>query len=102
MLLLLLDITLVYIFLMAYNGSMVDKMRILGFSVVIIPENGSYSAWTPDLDVASQGDTVEEAIANVREAIELHWECLSEEERKEIEKKRGQQLITTIQIQVSA
>ena len=36
-----------------------------GFSVVIFPEAGSYSAWCPDLDVASQGDTLEEAMSEI-------------------------------------
>ena len=34
----------------------------------------------PELDVASQGDSVEEAKANLREAVELFFECASAEE----------------------
>ncbi len=72
-------------------------MKLLGFSVVVIPENGSYSAWTPELDVASQGDTVEEAITNLKEAIELHLECLTQKELSELSQKQPQ-LVTTIQV----
>ncbi|OIO20779.1 hypothetical protein AUJ17_05540 [Candidatus Micrarchaeota archaeon CG1_02_47_40] len=76
-------------------------MRMFGFSVVIFPEAGSYSAWCPDLDVASQGDTLEEAIANLKEALELHVECLSPSELQEIRKRQGTKLMTTIEIPVS-
>jgi len=31
-------------------------------------------AWCPDLDIASQGKTIEESLANLKEAIELHFE----------------------------
>ena len=48
--------------------------KIFNIPIVVIPERSSFSAWCPDLDVASQGDTVEEAIANIKEAIELYLE----------------------------
>ncbi|MCL2358896.1 MAG: type II toxin-antitoxin system HicB family antitoxin [Candidatus Bathyarchaeota archaeon] len=31
-------------------------------------------AWSPELDIASQGKTVEETLRNLREAIELYLE----------------------------
>ncbi|HXM45055.1 MAG TPA: type II toxin-antitoxin system HicB family antitoxin [Bryobacteraceae bacterium] len=44
-------------------------------------EDGSY-AWCPELKgCQSQGKTVEEALANIREAIELFLETLTEDER---------------------
>ena len=44
-------------------------------------ENGCY-AWCPELKgCQSQGRTIEETLANVREAIELFLETLSESER---------------------
>jgi predicted RNase H-like HicB family nuclease len=36
----------------------------------------------PELDVASQGATVEEATANLREAVELFLECADPQELK--------------------
>jgi predicted RNase H-like HicB family nuclease len=36
----------------------------------------------PELDVASQGSTVEEATSNLREAVELFLECADPEEVK--------------------
>ena len=38
-----------------------------------------YVARCLDVEVASQGETVEEALENVREAIELYLEALREE-----------------------
>ncbi len=44
------------------------------FTAVIYRENGGYVALCPELDVASQGDSVEEASSNLREAVELFIE----------------------------
>ncbi|HEV7239189.1 MAG TPA: type II toxin-antitoxin system HicB family antitoxin [Thermoanaerobaculia bacterium] len=44
------------------------------FTAMIYRENGSYVALCPELDVASQGDSVEEASSNLREAVELFLE----------------------------
>ncbi len=44
-------------------------------------EHGCY-AWCPKLkDCQSQGATVEEALVNIREAIDLFLETLTDEER---------------------
>ena len=44
------------------------------FTAMIYRENGGFVALCPELDVASQGETVEEASANLREAVELFLE----------------------------
>ena len=44
------------------------------FSGVVWKESGMYVSWCPDLDIASQGETVEEALNNLKEAIELYFE----------------------------
>ena len=49
-------------------------------TAVIRREDEGYVALCPELDVASQGDTVESAQENLREALELFFECASEEE----------------------
>jgi predicted RNase H-like HicB family nuclease len=41
---------------------------------MIYRENGGYVALCPELDVASQGDSIEDASANLREALELFLE----------------------------
>ncbi len=47
-------------------------------NVVVRKEQGRYSSWCPELDVASQGDTIEEARQNLQEAVELHVETMVE------------------------
>ncbi len=49
-------------------------------TAVIQREGSGYFALCPELDVASQGDTIEEARDNLREALELFFECASSEE----------------------
>ncbi len=53
------------------------------FTAIIEKEDNEYVALCPELDVASQGKTVEEARLNLKEAIELFLECASEQEVKE-------------------
>jgi predicted RNase H-like HicB family nuclease len=43
-------------------------------TAVVEREGDGYVALCPELDIASQGDTVEEARANLREAVELFLE----------------------------
>jgi predicted RNase H-like HicB family nuclease len=45
------------------------------YTAVVEKENDTYVALCPELDVASQGTTVEEAMANLKEAAELFLEC---------------------------
>lgn len=49
-------------------------------TAIIQAELPGFVALCPELDVASQGDTVEEAVANLREAVELFYECASADE----------------------
>jgi predicted RNase H-like HicB family nuclease len=50
------------------------------FTAVIEREDDMYVGLCPELDIASQGDTVEEARNNLKEAIELFFETASEQE----------------------
>jgi predicted RNase H-like HicB family nuclease len=53
-------------------------------SVIIEKDEAGYYAYCPDLPgCQTQGDTLEETMDNIREAIELYIETLSEEERKQ-------------------
>ena len=53
---------------------------IQNFTAIIEREDDGYVALCPELDVASQGDTVEEAKKNLQEAIELLFEHASKDE----------------------
>ncbi len=44
------------------------------FSAVLWKEGKLQVAWSPELDIASQGKNVEDALSNLREAIELYLE----------------------------
>ena len=53
-------------------------------SIVIEKDDCGYYAYCPELDGChSQGDSLEEAIENIKEAIELFLETLPEDEIKE-------------------
>ena len=52
-------------------------------TAVLIKEGDGFVALCPEIDGASQGASVEEAKANLREAVELFFECASEAEIKD-------------------
>lgn len=54
-----------------------------GLTAVLHREGDGFVALCPELDVVSQGDTVEEARANLKEAVELFLETASESEVRE-------------------
>lgn len=53
------------------------------FTIIIERENEGYVSICPELNIASQGDTIEETKQNLQEAIELFFECASETEIQE-------------------
>ena len=56
---------------------MTDTRR---FTAVIYREDAGYVALCPELDLASQGDSIEDASTNLREAVELFLETASPSE----------------------
>ena len=46
-------------------------------TAIIEREGNGYVSLCPELDIASQGDTIEEARENLREALELFFETAS-------------------------
>ena len=50
------------------------------FTAFIEREGSGYVSLCPELDIASQGDTIEEARENLREALELFFETASSDE----------------------
>jgi predicted RNase H-like HicB family nuclease len=51
-------------------------------TAIIEREENGYVSLCPELDIASQGDTIEEARQNLREALELFFETASPKEIK--------------------
>lgn len=69
-------------------------------SIVIEKDEYGYYAYCPELEgCQTQGDSLEEVIANIKEAIELYLETLSEDERKEYLSKEI--LTTTLEVKVA-
>jgi len=52
-------------------------------TAIIEREGDGYVTLCPEVDVASQGDTIDEAKSNLREALELFFETASPEEIRE-------------------
>jgi predicted RNase H-like HicB family nuclease len=64
------------------------------FSTIITKENHLYVAHCPELDITSQGETIEDAINNLKEAIELYLE----DEDAEIEPTDFKPMVTLIEV----
>ena len=68
------------------------------FTVIIEKEGDGFVSLCPELDIASQGDTVEESKINLQEAIELFFEHAS---RKEVDYRlKSDIFITSMQVSV--
>lgn len=67
-------------------------------TAVIQREGEGYVALCPELDIASQGDTVEEARGNLQEAVELFFETASEREIRE--RLRTEVYVTQLEVAV--
>ena len=67
-------------------------------TAVIEREGDGYVALCPELDVASQGDTIELARRNLQEAVELFLESA---DRSEIERRGHSEIfVTRIEVEV--
>ncbi len=68
------------------------------FTAVIQKEEEMYVALCPELDIASQGETVQEARDHLREAIELF---LEDADPREIEERmHDEQYVSSIEVAV--
>ena len=67
-------------------ANFINEVKTMSYKVGIVIEKDEfgYYAYCPELEgCQSQGDSLGEVIANIREAIELYLETLSKEEIKE-------------------
>jgi predicted RNase H-like HicB family nuclease len=67
-------------------------------TALIERESDGYVALCPELDIASQGGTVEAARDNLREALELFFETASPEEVKQ--RLREEVFITQVEVRI--
>ena len=58
-------------------------MKNYQFTAIIEKEEDMFVAICPELDIASQGYTVEESKSNLKEAIKLFFECANDQEIKD-------------------
>ena len=69
-------------------------------SVIIEKDEHGYYAFAPELEgCQTQGDSLDEVIANIREAVELYLETLSPDERSTYLSKEI--LTTTLEVEVA-
>jgi predicted RNase H-like HicB family nuclease len=80
---------------MNYNLRM-DRTRRL--TAIIEREDEGYVSLCPELDIASQGASIEEARANLIEALTLFFEAASPEEIQR--RTRSEVLITQVEVPV--
>jgi len=66
-------------------------------TAIIEREGKGYVSLCPQLDIASQGDTIQEARENLREALELFFEAASPSEIQE----RLQQEVYITQLEIA-
>lgn len=66
-------------------------------TAIIQRDGDGFVALCPELDVSSQGETIESARENLREALELFFECADAEE---VQRRMGDEVFVT-QLEVS-
>jgi predicted RNase H-like HicB family nuclease len=67
-------------------------------TAIIEREDDGYVSLCPELDIASQGDSIEEARDNLREALELFFETASPAEVKQ--RLHGEVFVTQVEVAV--
>jgi len=69
-------------------------------NVIVEKDDEGYYAYCPELEgCQTQGDTLDETMVNIKEAIDLYLETLSDEEKKEII--RNEIYITNYEVKVA-
>ena len=68
-------------------------------TAIVNRENDGYVALCPELDIASQGGTIEQARDNLREALELFYETADPSEISD--RLRGEVYVTQLEVEVA-
>ncbi len=69
-------------------------------NVIVEKDEEGYYAYCPELEgCQTQGDTLDETMVNIKEAIDLYLETLNDEEKKEIIK--NEIYITNYEVKVA-
>ena len=67
-------------------------------TAIIEREGDGFVSLCPELDIASQGNTIEQARDNLKEALELFFETASPEEKKQ--RLHGEIYLTQVEVSV--
>ncbi|MBU0978915.1 MAG: type II toxin-antitoxin system HicB family antitoxin [Patescibacteria group bacterium] len=84
-----------------------QKKTVLDYRVILKPdkrlgsEQSCYVALCPTLGVADDGNTPQEAIANIRSTILFHLECLQKEDKEIPVDNPNEEMVTNTQIPFS-
>ena len=86
------------------NMNKKKRMKVLEYNAVFAPEEeGGYSVSVPDLPGCfSQGDTFEEAKANIAEAIELYLEDADDELYYTVPEDVKKEFMISVSVRVNA
>jgi predicted RNase H-like HicB family nuclease len=76
----------------------VEVEMIRRLTAIIQSRGTGFVSLCPELDIASQGNTIEEARNNLREALELFFECASPSEIEE--RLTGDVFVTQVEVTV--
>jgi len=70
-------------------------MKRITITAELVEEEGGYTVYCPELDIYTQGDDIEDAIRNLKEAAELHIEELGIEniKLKEIQRRQIEMVV---------
>jgi predicted RNase H-like HicB family nuclease len=72
--------------------------RVQQLTAIIEREGNGYVSLCPELDIASQGESIEQARQNLQEAVELYFETA---DSSEIERRRHSEVfVTRLEIEV--
>ena len=81
------------------------ETKVLSYRIIIEPDTRAgtnepgYAAYCPTLGLADGGDTVEEAIANMKKLIEFHLECLIHE-KKPVHRDSEEEIVVTTKVHI--
>jgi len=77
-------------------ASVLPRGELVKLTAIIEAEGDGYVSLCPELDIASQGDTIAEARENLREALELFFETAPRDEIKQ--RLRGEIYVTQLEV----
>ena len=83
------------------------QTNFFNYRVIIKPDERTgdskacFSALCPTLGIADDGDTFEEALANIEKLIKFHLECLTSEKAKIPVDEPEKEILTTAKIRLS-